>query len=221
MKPATIRMFLGLISVALVTICISGCSPREPKAGPIQTAKFVHPALHSGSIGRIVFMPLEHRDGIGPSARRMDQQFAASWRQSGQFEVIYATIAERDAIFSPDMMSRNHIDSRQLHACRVQYQADAVLLGRIEDWQSYDPVAIGLQAHLISCQDGSVLWSAGGHFDGQHKAVQQELERWYFSTIGREQRNVSSWRTALMSPQLFSRFVSDQLVADALSLASR
>ena len=123
-----------------------------------------------------------------------------------------------------NFLSQQHCSqsSRQPRAPRLpqQFQADAVLLGRIEDWHSYDPIAIGLQASLVSCRDGRVLWPAGGHFDGKTKSVQQAVEQWYYRTIGKEQRNISNWRTTLISPRMFLRFVSDQLVVDALSPAS-
>ena len=79
---------------------------RESPAGPVQTAHFTDAALNEGAIGRIVVMPLEHRGGIGKSARQLDDLLAASWRQSGRFEVINATMAERTALFTPGSIAR-------------------------------------------------------------------------------------------------------------------
>ena len=92
-----------------------------------------------------------------------------------------------------------------------EYRIDAVLIGRIEQLDSYDPVSLALEAVLVDCSDGTVLWTASGHFDARRADVQDDVRAWHRAAVGEAQQGIAGWRATLSSPALFARYVCDRL----------
>ena len=52
--------------------------------------------------------------------------------------------------------------------------------------------------------------------DAGRKQIQDDLRLWYRDSAGGANASVSEWRSALQSPRLFARYVSDRLAASVL-----
>lgn len=167
-------------------------------------------------IRRVVVMPLHRARGVGRSAEALDRAVPAAWRELGTFEVIGATEAERDELMPSDAFRTRSIDAEELRRVSTAFNADAVILGRIEHFDSFDPVSIGLEMALVSCYDGSVLWTASGHFDGSRAAIQEDIEDWYHDAGGAHNASVAGWRATLHSPRRFARYVADRTAVSTL-----
>lgn len=168
-----------------------------------------HTTAEAALLRRVAVLPFHRADGIGRSAGAMDESMTAALRELGLHEVLTVSIAERDALLKRDVIRANRITTDELLALRDQLKCDGVLIGRIEQFTSYDPLAIGVTADLVSCLDGSVLWSATGHFDGSRADVQKEIEHWYDRAV--TSSNIAGWKQTLESPKLFTRYVAERL----------
>jgi hypothetical protein len=120
------------------------------------------------------------------------------------------SISQRDELLQTDVVKTNRISSTQLLAIRDALQVDGIMVGRIEHFNSYDPLAIGVTVDLISCLDGSIVWSATGHFDGARQDIQYDVERWYERQITSD--GIAGWKVTLQSPKLFTRYIAERMV---------
>jgi hypothetical protein len=206
-RPLTV--LLALVAAG----CLAGCSGyHRSDAKPL--ARFSsQTSAKIGDVRRIAVLPLSLGHGVGRSAEAIDQALAASLRELDRFEVVAVPAAQRDELLTRDPVLANGISSAELLRLRDTLRVDAVLLGRVDQYQGYDPIALGLTTHLVSCIDGSVLWSATGHFDGSRGDIQADIERWHHGAIGQATASIAGWRATLASPSLFCRYVGDRLAA--------
>lgn len=200
---------LGLLLILAITAC--GREQRQP----IVESFPYHRDTAINETRRVLLLPAFRGTAVGRSARSVDQAMATAWRELGLFEVVRIDDQARDLILAEDVLAGASIASEALRRFRVAYGVDAILVSRIDHLQSYDPVAIGLQAALVDCGDGTVLWSGSGHFDSARHDVQDDIASWYDATIGQANQHIAGWRSTLQSPRLFARYVCDRLAATA------
>jgi hypothetical protein len=201
-------------TLLLVLICVGLASCSWRIRPPIDRGSDHFSVMNSpglSSIRRVIVFPFFRGSASGSAAEGLDQSMPRAWRALNRFEVVQVDADERDALFPEDVLRSNRISSDSLRRVRETYLADAVLVGRIEHVESYDPVGIGLTAHLFSCRDGSVLWSGSGEWDGSDYDVQMDLRDWYHDRQGSANERIGGWKAVLSSPRAFARYVSDQL----------
>ena len=198
--PAALCLTLALVA--------TGCSrPPPPQAISHQTT---HRATEPA---RVAVLPFWMGDKVGRSAGVVGETFAASLREQAHHEVILVSTERRRAILpGEDVLAVGSITADELIKLREELHVDAIILGRIEQFESFDPVSIGMSVHLVSCLDGEVLWSATAHLDSARDAVQQDLKHWYGDQTGTGNTSIAGWKSALSSPSLFSRYACDRLV---------
>lgn len=213
--PATTRRRSGVLLLGwavLVLLPLAGCD------WPFARAKSAHHELLSShttpqasTLRRVAVLPFYQAADVGRSATAMNESMPAALRELGVHEVIAASLAQRDLLLPDDPLLANHLTTDQLLKLRDALHCDGVLIGRIEQFDSFDPISIGVSAHLVSCLDGSVPWSATGNFDGHRQDVQDEITDWYSRNHGSENSSISGWKSVLQSPRLFTRYVAERL----------
>lgn len=159
---------------------------------------------------RIAVLPFWLAAGVGRSAAVTGDNLAASLGELGLHEVSLVSGEERSRLLADDPLAANRLAAADLLRLRDALRCDAVLLGRVEQYDSYEPVSIRVSCHLVSCLDGEVLWSAAGHFDGARADVQQDVEAWYRSR-GEATVGIAGWKGVLASPRAFTRYLCDRL----------
>ena len=197
----------------LTLILVSACSTRDTAS---DARVFSYYTGDTNSVNRVVYFPLYYSTRVGRSAERFNDGLAGSFRELGQMEVIIATHLQRDQLLQHDPLEVNHISSENLRSIFQRFNCDAVIIGRIEQYDSYDPISIGLRCKMVSCLDGSVVWSAAGHFDSKRADIQDDIRDWYESTIGINRPSLTGWQGTMQSPTLYARYVSDRLAASFL-----
>jgi nucleotide-binding universal stress UspA family protein len=201
---------LLLLCAALLA---AGCDVRTPfrrfpKEPPGSVSWHVTPRAREPQ--RVAVLPFATAERVGRSAAEVAPAVAASMRELGLHEVV---------LVGPDQMARlptptlatGALPVDTLLAYRDATGCDAVLIGRIEQFDGFHPLSLGLTAHLVSCQDGAVLWSANAHLDGKRDDVQRDIEGWWTRTRGDEAAALGGWRSVLASPREFARYAADRL----------
>ncbi|TVR46998.1 MAG: hypothetical protein EA402_01890 [Planctomycetota bacterium] len=178
-------------------------------------SRYHEPAIHSAS--RVVLMPVFLDSGIGTSARSMDHSLIRALTELNHFEILQASIADRDQLFPEDPLRSNRLSQDSLRHTRDTFGADAVILARINHWQSFDPVALSITIAMVDCRNGSVLWTASGMWDSALRNTQDDIKEWFQHRRGSGNVPLGGWRSVLSSPSVFSRYVSDRLAASVLS----
>jgi hypothetical protein len=199
------------IVVALVILALSSCAAR-PNANPNGPFSF-YTSPQAIEFRRVAVLPFRAGDKVGRSAAVVTQSMAAALRELGYHEVVTISGDAGENLLGRDVLYQNDIAADELLRIRDQLHVDAVMLGRVEQYDSFDPISIGLSVHLVSCLDGSVAWSATGNFDGRRLDVQHDVRRWHNATLTGEHESIGGWKNILQSPGLYSRYVCDRLVA--------
>jgi hypothetical protein len=212
--PAAARVRgAGLALLALMAGALGGCDwefwRSKPAAHELLSS---HTTPQASSVHRVAVLPFYFGQDVGRAAAAMNESLPAALRELGLHEVISIGVAQRDMLLPDDPLAANHLTIDQLLKLRDALHCDAVLIGRIEQFDSFDPISVGGSAHLVSCLDGTVPWSATGHFDGHRQDVQDEIADWYGRAVGSENASISGWRSVLQSPRLFTRYVAERLV---------
>ena len=204
---ASNRTLLKSLMILLgATLLFGGCSHRPPASLTWHTtAQALQPA-------RIAVVPAWLGSGVGRSAQGVTDSLTASLRELGKHEVITLTIEQRDHLMPSDALLSNQLSTESLLRIRDAVKADAIVIARVEQFDAYDPIAVGMVVHMISCQDGAKLWDAAGHFDGRRVEIQDDVEYWHSLANGKAGGDLAGWRGTLSSPQAFTRYVTDRLV---------
>ncbi len=207
---------LGLLLAGMVVLLVTaGCAfGRRSAVDPRLYSYQVDPDIVA--VTRIVMVPLYHASGVGRAARSLDEATATAWRELGQFEILVVDQATRSKLLPDDVVARRNIPAEGLRRLREQYRADAVLVGRIEHFTSFDPISAGVVLHLIDCRHGRSLWTATCHFDGGRGEIQRDIRAWHRATLGDGLDDIGGWQNVLYSPRLFARYLSDRLAESVL-----
>ena len=201
----------GVILAVIMTGCAFG---RRSAVDPRLYSYQVSPDIVA--VTRVVIVPLYHASGVGRAARALDEATATAWRELGQFEVLVVDQATRQELLADDVVARRNIPAEGLRRLREQYRADAVLVGRVEHFTSYDPISAGVVLHLIDCRHGRSLWTATCHFDGGRGEIQRDIRAWHRATLGDGLDDIGGWQNVLYRPHLFARYLSDRLAESVL-----
>jgi hypothetical protein len=193
-----------------IMLSLAGCSDGRAQKpnGPFS----FHTTPGATEMQRIAVLPFTLGSRVGRSAQAIDASMAASLRELGYHEVVAVTPETRSELLAGDVLYVDNVTTTQLMRLRQALNVDAVVIGRVEQFDGFDPLSIGLAAHLVSCRDGSVLWSMTGNFDAHKSDIQNDIRRWYESTMSGDRNSVGGWRLALQSPTLFTRYVTDRVV---------
>ena len=203
------RLAVGSWRLALATLClvIVGCGrPAVPESVSYRTTARANEPM------RVALLPLIGVEGVGRAAHSVDEALLASIRTLGTHEAVPVAQERARQLLPAEAIIGSAIGTEDLLHLRDALRVDAVLIGRIEQFQTYDPVAMGITVHLVSVEDGAVLWSASAHLDSGRTDVQKDLRWWHEHANGGGLSTISGWRLAMSSPSLFSRYVADRLV---------
>lgn len=197
-----------ILTVALVAaLFTTGCTrPPAPMSISAQTSVGANEPM------RIAVLPFVLADGVGRSAHALDEAFPAALRSLGQHEVIGVSPEKARLLLPANAIERSTITAADLLRLRDALQVDAVVLGRVDQFKGFDPLAIGATAHLVAVTDGAVLWSATAELDAGRSDVQEDVHWWHDHSNGSGNASLAGWRLTLASPSSFSRYVADRLV---------
>lgn len=202
-----------LLAAAAIILVLAGCDGRGPfRRMPVAPPGTVawQTTPRAGEPMRVAVLPFALADGLGKSAGDLAPALADSLRALGRHEVVLVGAEQAAALRLPDLHA-GAVPVDALLAVRDATGCDAVVLGRVESFDGFHPIAIGVAAHMVSCQDGAVLWSAQAQLDGKRDEVQTDVEAWWTRTSGDAATAVNGWRSVLTSPREFCRYAADRL----------
>ena len=197
------RWLFSLLVLALITAC---GRPPAPQSISWQTTPAASEPL------RIAVLPLVAVAGVGRAVQTVDDALLSALRTLGKHEVVPVASERARELLPASAIEASEISGPNLLRLRDALHVDAVVVGRIDQFQSYDPVSLGLTVHLVSVNDGTVLWSATAHLDSGRGDVQKDVKYWHENANGTGNTSLSGWRLTLSSPTQFSRYVADRLV---------
>lgn len=197
------RVLPAILALAALAGCAAWRAPGEPPAAITWQAQ-----PEAAAPLRVVVLPLALAEGVGRGAAELSPAFAASLRALGQHEVLRLPPAA--AVEAPDLAAGS-IPAALLLAIRDATGADAVVVGRVEHFDSVPLMSLGAVLHLVSCHDGAVLWTAQAQLDARRDDVQDDIRRWWAAHEGERGAPINGWRSVLATPRDFCRYAADRL----------
>ena len=205
----------ALLLTLLVLLAAVGCADRSrnpfrrmPVAPPGSVAWHTTPRATEPM--RVAVLPFALAEKVGKGASELSSLFAGSLRALGIHETVLVG-PERAALLSLPDLHEGKLPVDALLAVRDATGCDAVVIGRVEQFDGFHPVSLGASVHLVSCQDGAVLWSAQIQLDGRRQDVQLDIESWWKRNAGDEATAVDGWKSVLSTPRDFCRYAADRL----------
>jgi hypothetical protein len=98
---------------------------------------------------------------------------------------------------------------------RKEHLVDAVVIGAVESHDPYRPPAVHLSLKVVDTARGQVMFEMSDGWDGATRRVQDMIEGYYRSNIGRDDCRFGP-NIFLISPSYYLGFVADR-VADRMS----
>lgn len=204
---------MRLCFLLALALFVAGCDFRSPfRRMPVAppgtvswqtTPRAVEPL-------RVAVLPTILAERIGKSAAELAPSIADSLRELGRHEVILVGPEQAAHLTLPDLRTGS-LSVDTLLAVRDATGCDAVVISRVEQFDPFHPVSIGVSAHLVSCHDGAILWNAQAQLDGRREDVQLDIEAWWARTRGGQGAALTGWKSVLSSPREFCRYAADRL----------
>lgn len=204
--------------LALVLACLvaAGCADglrnpfRRLPAAPPGSVSW-HTTPRAAEPLRIAVLPFALAERVGKGGAELSPAFANSLRALGLHETIAVGPEAAARLSLPDLHA-GAVPVDALLAVRDATGCDAVVFGRVEQFDGFHPVSIGASVHLVSCHDGAVLWSAQVQLDTRREDVQRDIEGWWKRGAGHQAAAVNGWKSVLSTPRDFCRYAADRLV---------
>lgn len=201
------------ILLALVLAFCAGCEFRSPfRRMPVAPPGTVSWQTTPRAIEplRVAVLPVVLAERIGKGAAELSPALADSLRELGRHEVVLVGPEQAAKLLLPDLRTGS-LPVDALLAVRDATGCDAVVFSRVEQFDQFHPVSIGVSAHLVSCHDGAILWNAQAQLDGRRDDVQLDIEAWWERTRGSQGAALTGWKSVLSSPREFCRYAADRL----------
>jgi hypothetical protein len=173
------------------------------------------------NVARVLVLPFANEAG-GRADEEINRALRAELQQLGRFEVVAAPPAEIAACSTTVHRSGRFDEAAMLHLARA-YRADVILHGTITEYSPYPRPRIGIVLQAVAPGEAKVVASVDGLWDANHLPIAKRAQNYYMQR--KKQRGPyeeANWiwpddghadELALLSPQLYQRWVCSELAA--------
>jgi TolB-like protein len=206
----------AILSVVCAAAFLGGCV----EVGP-DPARAVDPRIgcHKPSPGelrrvrRVVFIHLA-REGEGTTLEVTDVMTKALHEALLDKKLFAIEVVDRTSELYRDLKldrpRRYTIDDIQ--AIRKTLDCDAVLIGKVRDFQQMPRMKLGLYLSLVDVNEGRVVWGVDHHWDTTDRAVQRRIKT-FFERKMRTGYGPTHYELGLSSPRTFAKFIAAETAA--------
>ncbi len=198
------RNRIHMLTAAVMLIAsLAGCAkPQEPVA---VIACFVKPAEIS-RVGRVAFIELSDEVSQPDVARDTTESLFRAMQGRRLFHVeMYRATDPQCAALPADKFGAYTL--KELSEIRQSLGCDAVLLGRINTFQPYPRMQIGVYLRMLDLKDGSTIWSVDHVWDARDKKTEGRIKEFFEHQLSRDYEPVN-WQLGTISPSLFEKFIA-------------
>ncbi|HLP09333.1 MAG TPA: hypothetical protein VK178_14305 [Opitutaceae bacterium] len=204
---------LALIGGLAMAVLWSGCShaPRvtvDWRGGPFFTpTNFEGVALMPADVRRVAVLPIHGGSEVAAEAQESLQAAArAALLAEGRFEIVAVGGDVVRGVMGKTTLSAAELLPPALFARIAQeYGAEAVLFLEVTSFRPYTPLALGVRAKLVRCDEShATLWSFDTLYDARDPAVANSAKR---HASGGRGGLVDPGPAALQSPSRYAAYV--------------
>jgi TolB-like protein len=154
-------------------------------------------------IRRVAVMPFIDRGRYAAASAQLTEAFVSELRKVRQFDV---TVCPAGAPLAQLTASRGSFDAVQARLLGETFNVEAVIIGEIDEYRPYRPLAIGLRVVMIDTRSGRIVWTVDETLDTDELAVANLARAYYYEVIDPEASEYKADRV-LRSMATFARCV--------------
>ncbi len=194
-----------LIAVAILAPLLTGCSQPPPTT---QINCFVRPA-ELAKVQRVVFIELFDEAQSPEIARDTSESLfrAINGRNLCHVELVKG-MDPRCAV-----LPANRFGPYTLPEIAEMHKAlgvDALLIGKVNTFQPYPRMQIGLYLRMVDLKDGQTIWGVDHVWDAREKKTEHRIKEFFEHHLSDGYEPVD-WGVGTISPSLFEKFVAHEV----------
>lgn len=198
---------LLLLFPAVSAAVLSGCSiinPVVPETGHY----YINPQSDFPSIGRVVVLECDNSSDYPRLSLDFAQATSQELRKKHLFNV---SVLEK----SDPSWKRLDLDSAsygldEMSQMRKELNCDAVIIGKITEYQPYPHMLVGVNMRMIDLRGGMVVWGMEQLWDSTDRQLERRMKV-YYSRQMPDIYKPMDWSLLITSPTLFNKFVAYEI----------
>ena len=202
MRSQPIKQIVMITLAGCLTAGLLGCQPTQPP--PI--GYYASEPYEFLPIKTVTFIGLDADEKLKLQISDMTVALfqAIQARKLFKFDLIPV---DDDLCKDLDLENRGALTIEQLGLMRQVLGTDAVLFGRIENYQPFPRMQLGLTLRLLDLKNGKLLWGVDHTWNTADQRLEYRIQSYYYDEL-RSGYGPVEWRLALVSPKAFFRFVA-------------
>lgn len=222
-----VRLFARIFSIGVVGLFV-GChhgGPQRvvppPGCDPVYT-QFHNEQFEWANVNRVLVLPFANESTHTKADEEIARALRAELQQMGKFEVVAAPPDDL-ARLSEQIHRAGRFSEDAMILLGRNFNADVVIHGTITQYSPYPRPRIGITLQCVSPRDGKVIASVDGLWDSNHLPIAKRAQNYYLQRKDeRGPYHEANWiyeddghadELALLSPQLYQRWVCSELAA--------
>jgi hypothetical protein len=207
------RRAASLAVLAAAAGLLAGCGafdwmePERPTWVDVRGVRSSRPPREP--VHRILVLPFRLDDALPSQSDALRAALAQSLRDACGYEVVAPSEAELPRSTRDQLVGGGNRDATGLIRLHKEWDADAVMFGRLRFGRTHGEPAVGVEFELVDARDGAELWSANDTVDSRDPTTRAALLAWRQHETGHEDDPGSPAQVPLDS---FMRFVSASFV---------
>lgn len=189
----------------LLLAAVPGCHSRI-LFEPVADCYYLNPDKQLRSLGRVAFIELGNNSSYPQISADMTETLFLTLQKKQLFGLTVIN-QENPAWRSLQLDLDSPYSLEQLSAMRETLKCDAVLTGKITQYEPYPHMAIGLRIKLLDLSNGQLLWALEQVWDSSDKTTENKIRR-YFQSQMRSGFSPLGEQLAIVSSLEFIRFVA-------------
>ena len=210
------RLRLPILLAVLTVACLGGCvevGPSTSRPVPARIGCHKPDPAELRRVRRVVFIHLA-REGDGTTLNVADVMTKAVHEALLDKKLFAIELVDRTSELYRDLKldepRRYTIDDIQ--TIRKTLDCDAVLIGKVRDFQQMPRMQVGLYLSLVDVNEGRVVWGVDHYWDTTDRAVQRRIKS-FFENKMRTGYGPAHYELGLASPRMFGKFVAWETAA--------
>jgi len=162
-------------------------------------------------ISRVLVMPFSNNTDCAGASKEVTDAFILELNKLGCFDVV--TIAGAANIAIPEKPAKAGSISRESirYLCDT-YNADALILGEIKNYEPYRPFVLGIKFYTISAESGKTIWHVDETLDSSMKTVSNAARNYYYRQIESD-AYTTDVEVMTNSIKMYTQFVCSSMIS--------
>ncbi len=167
---------------------------------------------NNANLQRVLLLPLTIESQRDKVTDEVTEAFSIELQRSAKFDIVEAQEFQDILSQQKDIWNRGLIRAETIVEAKKRYKVDAIIFGKITQYQPYEPPILGIKIGMFSAKSGNIMWSADAIFDSSQASVIKLLKSYHKKQYQRKQ-SLYDWNLIMLSMKRYSQFVAYHIIA--------